>query len=309
MTITQLEYILAVEKYQHFSKAAKSCNVTQPTLSMQIQKLEDELGVVIFDRSKNPIMVTDVGQKVLKQAAQSIKEFSKINTIIELDNKELTGEFRVGVIPTLAPYIIPLFIGTFSTKHPKVELVINEMKTQHIIKALEDDTLDSGILVTPLHHHQIIERSLFVEPFHIYSSKNHKYFGKDNIDPKNLTLDNIWLLGEGHCFRDQILNICRLRKENKPNTRFESGNLETIKNIIDKNEGYTLLPHLATLNLKNNNHISNFKSPVPSREVSLVHSRIFLKDRLIDALEAVIIENLPRSIKSYKRKINIVEIY
>jgi LysR family hydrogen peroxide-inducible transcriptional activator len=254
-------------------------------------------------------MVTELGLKVLKQARLVIKEFSKIHTTIELDKDVLSGEFKVGVIPTLAPYIIPMFIGNFTKKYPDVELIISEMKTEDIIAALENDSIDSGILVTPLHHHQMIERTLFTESFHIYSSKDHPYYGKKQIDSKNLSLENIWLLNEGHCFRDQVLNVCKLKGKNKSKTSFESGNLETLINIIDKNTGYTLLPHLATLDVSSKKQISDFSSPVPSREVSLVHARMFLKERHINALEEIIIDHLPTSIKSNKRKMKVIEIF
>ncbi len=309
MTITQLEYILAVEKYQHFSKAAESCSISQPTLSMQIQKLEEDLGVIIFDRSKNPIITTSVGAIILKQAKKVIHEFKNIEILIEKDKDLLSGDFNVGVIPTLAPYIIPLFIGEFSIKYPKVNLLINEMKTEDIITALDNDKIDAGILATPLHQNQIIERKLFDEPFHIYSSINHPFNKRKEIDSKTLTLENLWLLNEGHCFREQTLNLCKLKAKANSNVSFESGNLETLKNIIDRNNGYTLLPHLATLNLSTLTNVSDFKSPVPSREISIVHSRIYLKEKLIDALEEIIISNLPKSIVSNKRKIQTIEIY
>lgn len=306
MTITQLEYVLAVEKFRHFGKAAKACSVTQPTLSMQLQKAEEELGVILFDRSKNPIITTDEGAKIIEQARHVLREYKKIFSIIDASKDEVRGDFRLGVIPTLAPYVIPLFAGAFVKKYPKVNLTIEEFKTEEIIEFLNKDELDAGLLVTPLVGETFIERVLFHEPFSVFASKNHSLLGKAKVKDKDLSGDDVWLLNEGHCFRQQVLNLCKLSKDTglHDNLKFESGNLETLKNMVLNSQGYTLLPELAVMNLskEDKKFVREFHNPVPTREVSLVHNRIFLKEKIITALEESIIEHLPESLVSLKKK-------
>ena len=306
MTITQLEYVLAVDKYRHFGKAAKACNVTQPTLSMQLQKAEEEMGVIIFDRSKNPILPTDEGTQIITQARLVLREYKKIFSIIDANKGEVRGEFRLGVIPTLAPYVIPLFAGDFVQKHPNVNLTIEEYKTEDIIELLAKDEIDAGLLVTPIIGENFIERVLFHEPFSVFASEGHHLLKKTKVKDKDLDTSDVWLLNEGHCFRQQVLNLCKLSRDNglHDNLKFESGNLETLKNMVLNSSGYTLLPQLAVLNLSKEDmgHVREFQNPVPTREVSLVHNRIFLKEKIISALEASIIENLPESLTSMKKK-------
>jgi LysR family hydrogen peroxide-inducible transcriptional activator len=306
MTLTQLEYILAVDKFRHFNKAAKACSVTQPTLSMQLQKAEEEIGLVLFDRSKNPILPTLEGEKVIAQAKIIVKEYKKIFDIIDEDKKDLHGNFKLGVIPTLAPYLIPQFAGEFSKKYPHVNLTIEEYKTEEIIKLLDNDEIDAGLLVTPLNEPNVIERVLFKEAFYVFTSKNHEYFKKSKVKMSEIDPDDIWLLNEGHCFRNQVLNICGIPNETREfsNLKFESGNLETLKNMVLSNNGYTLLPELAVINLsrEQKSFIREFQGTIPTREVSLVHNRIFLKEKIITALEDVIVKNLPKELDSHKKR-------
>jgi LysR family hydrogen peroxide-inducible transcriptional activator len=304
MTLTQLEYVVAVNKHRHFGKAAKECHVTQPTLSMQLQKLEEELGVILFDRSKSPILPTSEGDKVVKQAQVVIKEYKRINTILEDSIGEISGRFRLAVIPTLAPYVIPLFAKKFADLYPKVELVIEEFKTEEIIDLLDREEVDAGILVTPLNESSLIERVLFYEPFHLFVSQDHDLFKKKKVKESELSDESLWLLNEGHCFRAQVLKVCSMNFDggNYKNLRFESGNLETLKNLVVQSSGYTLLPHLATLDLSSTRKkmVREFSRPVPTREVSIVYGRTFLKEKVIDALEEIIISVLPKEIHSHK---------
>jgi len=296
ISITQLEYLLALDKEKHFKKAASECNVSQPSLSTQIQKMEEELGVVIFDRSKKPILTTEIGLIIIEQAKKVISEHKKIATLATLGAKEPRGDFNLAVIPTLAPYLIPLFIGSFSKKYPKVNLQINEYETRDIIKLLVNDELDAGLLVTPLRDDRIIERHLFFEPFYAYVSKDHQLAKKKILSEKDLEDNSLWLLKDGHCF-----------------IAFASGNLETLKNLVKKNSGYTLLPELAKLELSDiemKEHIKKLKKPTPTREVSIAHSRDFLKETIIQALEDEILLHLPAKIKSFKRQdIEVIDIY
>lgn len=315
VSITQLEYIVAVNKEGHFGKAAKACHVAQPSLSAQIQKLEEDLGVVIFDRSKKPVLTTEIGLEIIAQAKIILKEHRKLSDIANQRLKEPKGSFHLGVIPTLAPYLIPLFVGEFASQYPHVKLKINEYQTEQIVKLLHDDELDAGLLVTPLDDNRLIERHLFFEPFYVYVSPTHPLSKKKTIGDNDLDDNHLWLLEEGHCFRQQVLKICTTNRKNAAlgNVEFAGGNLETLKNLVKKNSGYTLLPELALSDLTKDEiqrHIRKFKKPVPTREVSLVHSRSFLKENIINAMEALIIKNLPRNIRSLKKSdIDVLEIF
>ncbi len=312
-TLTQLEYIIAVDEHKNFSRAAKNCHVSQPSLSSQIQKTEDLLGIIIFDRSKKPVITTSKGLEVIKQAKKILKEHKKLKSISN-DRGVLTGDFKLGVIPSLSSYVLPLFIESFSKKYPEVKIHIDEIKTEKIILDLYDDKLDGALLVTPLYDDKIIERTLFFENFHVFCSSTHSLFNKKQVNESDLDTDSVWLLEEGHCFREQVMKVCSLNKKNQvlQNINFESGSLETLINLIRKGKGYTLLPELATNNLtdvEKKNNLKPFSKPAPTREVSLVHSRNYIKQGIIDALEKEIILSLPSKIKSLKRKnIKIVDI-
>ncbi len=313
-TITQLEYIIALDKEKHFARAAEVCHVSQPSLSAQIQKLEEELGVIIFDRSKKPIIPTEIGLEIIQQAKLILKEHKKLSDLATIKGSEPRGDFHLGVIPTLAPYVIPLFVNQFSKLYPKVNLKINEYKTSEIIQLLIRDEIDAGLLVTPLRDERLIERHLFFEPFYAYVSEKHPLSKKKMITEFDLDKKDLWLLEEGHCFREQMLKVCSLDKKGSvlPNVEFASGNLETLKNLVKKSSGYTLLPDLAASDLSEEEfkkYIRKFKRPEPTREVSLVYSRSFLKESIISALEKVILSQLPQRIKSLKKSsIEVIDI-
>ncbi len=312
-TLTQLQYILAVAEHKNFSRAAKSCHVSQPSLSAQIQKVEDLIEIVIFDRSKKPIMITQKGKNFIEQAKVILREHDKLSHIAS-DNGELKGHFKLGVIPSLSAYVLPLFIESFAKKYPSVQVQVSEVKTDKIIEELYDDKLDGGLLVTPLYDDKIIERSLFYEKFMVFCSNDHALYKKSKLSEKDLDSESVWLLEEGHCFREQVVKVCSLDRKNQvlQNINFESGSLETLINLIRKGDGYTLLPELATANLtttEKKNNLKEFTKPVPTREVSLVHSRSFYKQEILQALEEEIIENLPSNVKSLKKKnIKIIDI-
>ena len=301
ITMTQIEYILAVDRLRHFGRAAEACNVSQPSLSAQIQKAEDLIEFPIFDRSKKPIKVTDQGQRFIDQAKQVLTEHKKLIQLSE-NTTEPTGQFKLGVIPTLSSYVIPLFIESFSKRYPKVKLRINEHKTEDIVQLLRDDQLDAGLLVTPLNEPKVAERRLFLEPFYAFVSNDHPLFSRKRIKETDLAENSVWLLDEGHWFRDQVIRVCSLTNRHPvlENVQFESGSLQTLVHLIRRGRGYTLLPYLATQDLTSKERQTNlkpFQKPVPTREVSLVFSRSVLKTRIIDALEDEILKNLPKSLK------------
>lgn len=309
-TFTQLEYIIAVDKLKHFGRAADSCNVSQPSLSAQIQKVEEELSVTIFDRSKKPIVTTDLGLKVVEQAKKVLLEHHRLMNL-QLNTNKIQGKFHLAVIPTLSSYIVPLFIESFSKKFPDVELMISENKTSEILELLHEDKIDAGLLVTPIEDESIQEKPLFLEPFYVFAADHHPFLNKTSITESDLEGKTLWLLNEGHCFRNQVIEICGFKNKNQVlnNVTFESGNLETLKNLIRQGQGYTLLPYLATFNLSKEEKLKNlkvFKKPIPSRQVSLIYTRKFNKEKIIEALASEVLSNLPEELKKIKK--NTVEV-
>lgn len=306
MTITQLEYIVAVDTYKSFVLAAEKCFVTQPTLSMQVQKLEDMLGVKIFDRTRQPITPTEVGIEIITQARVMLAESYKIKEIVTDRQKELSGELRIGIIPTIAPYLLPKIIARFLEKYPQVKLVVWEQNTEHLIQQLKLGMIDCGILSTPLHESNLTEIPVFYENFVAYVSKNSKLHKKKNISPEDIDVEELWVLDEGHCMREQVLNICQRRKSTKGFQHFEynTGSVDTLKRMVDQNSGATILPELALddLSEKQLDRIRYFRSPEPAREVSIVIQRNFLKRRMIEALKNEILHFIPKKLKSKKKK-------
>jgi LysR family hydrogen peroxide-inducible transcriptional activator len=305
MTITQLEYIIALDTCKNFAEAAYQCHVTQPTLSMQVKKLEEELGVLIFDRSKKPVLTTDIGKQIIDQARISLRELNRVKEVIRDSRDEYQGDLKIGIIPTLSPYLLPLFVTQFIRKYPQVNLIVEELLSEQIAYKLNNDLLDVGILVSPLGDRSLIEIPLFYEAFAVYMSTSHPLSEKGKIDFADLDINDMWLLKEGHCFRMQTVNICSENTftDNHRHLKFESGSLETLKRIVEKQHGYTLLPELATLDLSDGQqkHVRYFKDPQPVREVSLVIHRSFMKRKLIDLLKTEILAHIPAALKDPDR--------
>ncbi|MCL4118045.1 UNVERIFIED_CONTAM: hypothetical protein GTU68_010432 [Idotea baltica] len=241
MTITQLYYVLAVAENQNFTKAAEKCFVTQPTLSMQIQKLEDQLDVLIFDRSKKPIELTEVGRKIVTQAKNIVNESNRIQDIVDQQKGFIGGEFKLGIIPTIMPTLLPMFLKAFIKKYPKIKLKIEELTTEEIIKRLNEGHLDAAIAATPLENENIKERVLYFEPFVAYIPENHRLKNKKNIETSDLDIDDMLLLEDGHCFRDGIINLCKAFKSHTDDNTFqlESGSIETLIKLSDEGMGMT----------------------------------------------------------------------
>lgn len=304
MTFTQLEYAIAVDTYRHFAKAAAACFVTQPTLSMQLHKLEEELGSQIFDRSKQPVIPTAVGIEVIAYAKKIIEERNSLTDFLQLKKGVLAGELKVAIIPTLAPYLLPLFIPSFTKKYPLIKLIINEMTTDTIISRLREGRIDTGILVTPLNEAGIKETVLFYEEMVAYISPKNAAYKKTYVLPADIDPNKLWLLEEGHCFRTQIANLCQLRKASAEGSHFdyEAGSLETLRRLVELNDGITILPELAIREFspKQKKLVRQFKKPIPMREVSIVTHRDFLKKRMIDALQKEIIDVIPEKITKNK---------
>ena len=311
MTFVQLEYIVAVDTYRHFARAAKQCFVTQPTLSMQIHKLEKELGIKIFDRDKQPVLPTQAGIEIISQARQILSQRDTMEDLIQTRKGVISGELKIGIIPTLAPYLLPLFVQTFTKKFPLVKLIVNELTTEFIMLRLREGRIDAGILVTPLQVNGIKEDVLFYEELVAYVSKNSAAYKKNYVLAKDIDPAKLWLLEEGHCFRSQIVNLCELQKVSKEGSHFEyeAGSIETLRRMVDLNDGITIIPELATFDMtaKQQNHLRHFKHPAPVREVSIVVHRDYVKRKLIEVLRKEILAAVPEKIKKNKTQ-NVVQV-
>ena len=291
MTITQLLYVLAVAEHKNFTKAAQNCHVTQPTLSMQVQKLEEELNVQIFDRTKKPIELTNVGKKIVNQAKNIIAEADRIADIVDQEKGFIGGEFKLGIIPTVMPTLLPMFLKTYVKRYPKVKLKIEELTTDEIINRLEDGNLDGAIAASPLNVDNIKERVLYYEPFVGYISPNHRLKIKTEIDTSDLDINDILILEDGHCFRQGVINLCKIKKEQElDNFQLESGSIEMLVKLVNEGMGMTLLPYLNTLDLKDNEkeNLRFFVNPSPAREVSLLYNKNELKIQIIDSIQQII---------------------
>ena len=304
ITLTQLEYIIAVDTYRHFVTASEKCFVTQPTLSMQIKKLEDELGVIIFDRTKQPIVPTEIGAKIIEQARVTLSAGKKIAELIKEDSETISGELTIGIIPSLAPYLLPRFIGSFTEKYPMVKVKIVELMTEEIVFQLKKDMIDVGILVTPLSEAGVIEKPLFYEKMVLYIHANHPLAKKKVLKTTDIATPDLWLLSKGHCFRSQVLNLCSYQRSAQSELPFEyeSGSLETLKKFVEKEGGFTLLPELAIddSGKHTDTRIKQF-DVTPLREVSFAYTRNYSKKKLLELLETEIKKSVPKAMLTRER--------
>ncbi|RYD57422.1 MAG: LysR family transcriptional regulator [Sphingobacteriales bacterium] len=313
MTITQLEYVVAVATYKSFVAAAEKCFVTQPTLSMQIQKLEEELGIKLFDRNKHPIAITAMGVDIVEQARIALSEIEKVHELIQKQQNSLSGVFKFAVIPTIAPYILPGLLESYSGKYPDVKLQVNEMETDDIIKALGNNEIDAALVSTPLERNGIKEYPLFYEPFVAYFSEDEPALKKRLISPDDVHLERIWMLNEGHCMRNQIINLCsehvqRIQAE-RP-YRYESSNVEMLRKMVDRNKGLTVLPELATLDFNEDqqDRVRYFEDPEPVREVSLITNDYFVRLTLLQSLMDEILTLVPEKMRVQKKNRKVLRI-
>lgn len=307
-SLTQLEYLVAVADLRHFGKAAFACHVSQPTLSQQVQKVEEDLGILIFDRSRKPVMATREGEAFLEQARLILREHKRLFEIAKSHSDEVAGEFRLAVIPTVAATLIPSFVAHFARKYPQAELFIEELTTEAILEELKRDRLDAGILATPLPEHGFEEMPLYYEPFKLYLSKGHPLLAKAACSKQDLEGDGLWLLRDGHCFKDQVLRYCAIDPAAAPqfhNIHFQSGSLDTLRRLVQEGHGYTLIPAFMTAFMSKSeieNHVRPFRNPEPAREISLVSRRKHWKTNLVKALRTSITANLPKEAKETKKE-------
>lgn len=294
MTLVQLQYVLAVAEHKNFTIAAEKSFVTQPTLSMQIQKLEKELNIDIFDRTSHPIKITQIGEKIVAQAKTILMEANRMKHLVNEEKGLLEGDFVIGVIPTVLPSLVPLFYKTFQKNNPKSNLVIKELQTDKIIKGIKDGSLDFGIVVSPLYEDQIIEKPLYYEPLIAYVPKGHRLASKEKINENDLDTSDLLILQEGHCFRNNVLALCgTTHMKNRP-VKLESGSFEALIKLSNDGYGMTLLPSLVADDLSNElkSNVKDFESPVPTREVSLIYHQSQLRNsfekELINTIQSIL---------------------
>jgi LysR family hydrogen peroxide-inducible transcriptional activator len=301
MTLQQLEYIVALDKHKHFVTAAEHCFVTQPTLTIQVKKLEEEIGVVLFDRKKHPLQTTTAGAAIISKAKTILREVTEMKQLVGTEKDNIVGRFKIGVIPTVAPYLIPLFVRTFSEKYPDTILEISELKSEDIIAKLKNDSLDIGILVTPINEPEISEIPLYYEPFVFYGSNAHHLLSKKVVSQSDLEKEpDLWLLDKGNCFRNQVLNLCLSEEKKKEKSIFfDSTSIESVKRMVSYFNGFTLLPKLS-LSPRDTN-FRPIEEPVPVREVSIIYHNTFIKEKLIDAIRKEILAVIPKEYEKNDR--------
>lgn len=308
ISLVQMEYIVAVDTYKHFAKAAEKCLVTQPTLSMQIKKLEEELNVIVFDRSQQPVKTTAIGKLIVEQARKIIRESRKMDEIVSNFQKQIKGSLRVGVIPTISPYLVPLFVGDLTKNNPDFKISFSERQTHQIVLDIKDNILDVGIVATPLEE-DLTEDPLYYEELFLYTNAQNPLINRKIIHPDKLDMEQMWMLSEGNCFRDHVINLCNSKAgENSQHLSFESSSLETLRKLVDLEGGFMILPELAVLDLpsKHLNQIKGFVQPKPLREVSLVYPQNLADLSLINLLKSFIQKNIPEEMRNKKRG-NMVE--
>ena len=309
MNLQQIEYIIAVHELKNFGQAANRCFVTQSTLSTMIARFEEEFGVTLFDRKTKPVRTTQEGEQVIRQLKVISEELGNLQDVVSTIKGEGGGEIRIGVIPTIAPYLLPLFINNFTRSYPQTHFVFSEITTEKIIELIEQRDLDIGIVSIPLAHPEIREVELYDEPFLLFDRKDkgkREYFDISDID-----VNRLWLLEEGHCMRKQVEQICGLRKNRKltRNLDYKSGTIDTLMKLVKRNNGITLLPYLASLDLPESQkpYAKRFREPVPARKIGLIYHKHFAKKDMLNLLRTEIQERVGPYVNKYEAVRSIIK--
>lgn len=300
MTIQQLEYILAVDQFRHFARAAEHCRVTQPTLSAMLQKLEEELDVKLFDRSVQPVCPTVIGEKVIAQARVIIAQASQVREIISEERQSLTGTFRLAVLPTIAPYLLPRFFPQLMERHPELDIRMTEMKTQDIQQALHAGDMDAAIIASKTEDSYLTEDTLFYEQFYGYISRKEHLFKHELIRTSDITGERLWLLDEGHCFRDQLVRFCQMEAVKVNQVAYHLGSMETFMRMVESGKGITFIPELAVAQLTEEQRelVRPFAIPRPTRQIVLATSKDFVRHSLLRVLKEEIQAAVPKEMLS-----------
>lgn len=302
MTLQQLEYILAVNQFRHFAKAAEYCRVTQPTLSAMIQKLEEELDTRIFDRSQQPVCPTPVGIHIIEQAQNILVQANRIKNIIEEEKHSLTDTFKLGILPTVAPYLLPRFFPQLMKKYPDLDIRVVEMKTNDIKKALQTGEIDAGIVASLAGMEELQQTPLFYEQFFAYVSREDALFNNEVIRTSDLNGEQLWLLDEGHCFRDQLVRFCQMKSARASQLAYHLGSMETFMRMVESGKGVTFIPELAVLQLGDAQKelVRSFAIPCPTRQVVLLTNKNFIRHTLLEVLVKEIKLSVPKEMLSLK---------
>ena len=313
MNIQQLEYVIAVDNFRHFAKAAEVCNVTQPTLSMMIQKLEEELEVKLFNRAKHPVEPTEIGAQVIEQARISLKHFRQIREIVENEQHISHGQFRLGIIPTIASYLVPSLLQKQQSRDNDIALTIKETTTGKLIDEIMNGTLDGGILASPLNHPNLSEHPVYYEKFYAYVSPQDKLYTEKEIDLETIDIGNVWLLENEHCLRGQIERLCRLKKTSAgdlPFIRYESGSIETLIHVVDYNPGMTIIPEMHAMGLgeEQQGNLRQFKNCTAVREVSLVVGKDYVRRTMLNRIMEIVRSSVPKSMQNPELKAFVVDL-
>ena len=313
MNIQQLEYVIAVDRLRHFVNAAEACNVTQPTLSMMIRKLEEELDVQIFDRSVVPVETTLIGQTIIEQAKITLQHFNKIKELVEDEKQLLTGTFNLGIIPTIAPYLVPELLRHKEMKCKEIVLVLKENFTANLISEIIEGKLDGGLMATPLKHPNLVEYPIYYEKFYAYVSPLESSYKDKEIDINTLNVDQIWLLDSVHCLRGQVEHLCQLREENikeHKQVRYEAGNIATLINVVDVNAGITIIPEMSAMTLSEDQqeNLKELKNRTAVREVSLIVSKEYIRLNMLNKMLEIIGDSVPKSMKNPELKQYVVDL-
>ncbi|MCL3781638.1 hydrogen peroxide-inducible genes activator [Prolixibacteraceae bacterium JC049] len=301
MQLNQFTYFIALEKYGSFSKAAEAVGISQPALTLQIQKLEEELGYRLLDRSRKPFQVTREGEAFLERALDIVQRVDELKDLSIEMSEEIAGHLRVGIIPTVAPYLVPLFIDDLQKKYPQLHLEIQELKTEEIVEELKRGNIDCGILTTPIQAGSVIKRALFYERFYLYVSEGHELFQKDEIDLNDVDFSQLWYLQEGNCFQNQVNSICQLsgQTDGTEHLVYKSNSIESLRRIVESKRGITFIPELATIDIpvELEDWVKDIAGIPPLREVSLVLTRSQAKERQVEALTTILLNNIPGRMK------------
>lgn len=302
MTLQQLEYILAVNQFRHFAKAAEYCRVTQPTLSAMIQKLEEELDTRIFDRSQQPVCPTPVGIHIIEQAQNILVQANRIKNIIEEEKHSLTGIFKLGILPTVAPYLLPRFFPQLMKKYPDLDIRVVEMKTNDIKKALQTGEIDAGIVASLAGMEELQQTPLFYEQFFAYVSREDALFNNEVIRTSDLNGEQLWLLDEGHCFRDQLVRFCQMKSARASQLAYHLGSMETFMRMVESGKGVTFIPELAVLQLNKPQKelVRPFAIPCPTRQIVMLTNKNLIRHTLLEMLSKEIQCAVPKEMLSLK---------
>lgn len=298
-TLTQLNYIVALHRAGHFGKAAAECHVSQPTLSVQIAKAEAELGFALFDRRAKPIMATDHGLRFIAMAREVLQANARMLAAAGR-TRTLSGPFHLGVIPTLAPYVLPWLVGPFAQRCPDVQLTVLERTTSNIVDEITAMRMDAALLATPLGEATLQRTVLFYDPFYLFAHRSSALLESGDVDIATINRGDLWLLEDGHCFRNQVVHLCGLHTRTLlPSVRFEAGSFDTLRGLIDSTGGVTLFPESYVRTLPavvQRSQVRAFQDRIPTREVSLVTHRAHWKTDIVEIIADIIRQHAPRSL-------------